>query len=133
MIREVLAKGDEAFPEGYDGDDQRAMVQECLARVAMRTERWDDAETHFKRALEFRERYPDDADLLAETRAHYAEVLVRLDRSPEAEVVLAKAWPVLCRNCGPKYPIREKGQQLLQELARGGSAQAKGFLASSCL
>jgi serine/threonine protein kinase/tetratricopeptide (TPR) repeat protein len=123
MARDALARGMASLPQGWDGDDQRAMINECLGKILLRSGRAAEAEQHFREAIALKERYPVERPLAAEAQIWLAEALIRQSRPAEGLALLQTAWPVLVRNRGAGNPMREQARGLIEDLAATGETR----------
>jgi len=124
LARDAVAKGMSSFPEGWDGDDQRAMVNECLGKILLRSGRFAEAEGHFREAIALQDKHPVELPLAAETQTCLAEALIRQGRQAEGLEALRGAWPVLVRNRGTGNPMLEQARGLLQQMAAAEETRA---------
>jgi len=135
MVRQALARGETVLPAGWDGDGQKAMMNDCLGRILLRRGQAVEAEGHFRQAVAIYGKYPIERPLVAESEINVADALMQQKKYTEAMDLLESGWPPLCRNRGAAFPIRALGLRLLEELAaRTETAErARVLLASTCL
>lgn len=95
---------------------QQIRILTEYARVLVRLDRLEDGAAVWQRVLAAQLQNPDQEMIAARTQVFLGQLLLRLDRTAEAETHLRAALPVLQRHLGEEFPLSMTGLKLLGQI-----------------